>query len=133
MDDPGRGSPGPQRRHFRRPQLRPAATGPEPPCDPCSGECGRAPSRPMILANGAPRESMPAESGSVAVAALSGMLSACVRMLPCHRKRTGGKVRGSLCKWSFAPLKLKSSQNQYEMQDPTKQYPGAEFSEQTQP
>ena len=27
----------------------------------------------------------------------------------------------------------KSSQNQYEMQDPTKQYPGAEFSEQRQP
>ncbi|MGA9925390.1 MAG: SDR family oxidoreductase [Isosphaeraceae bacterium] len=30
-------------------------------------------------------------------------------------------------------MKLKSSQNQYEMQDPTKQYPGAEFSEQRQP
>jgi len=41
MDDPGRGSPGPQRRHFRRPQLRPAATGPEPPCDPCSGKVPR--------------------------------------------------------------------------------------------
>ena len=31
-----------------------------------------------------------------------------------------------------APMTIKSSKNQYEMQDPTKQYPGPEFAKQTQ-